>query len=156
MRNVAHAVDVLREMIGLPTLDFNADGLFELVFDGAVSIDIVRVSETEVELSAPVAALDDQLTLERLLELMRANYHGHATGGGRVAVDPRRAAVLYCQRLDVTLLEAHHLEQAFLTFLKYTLYWQGPGADSVAAVRPAETGRPEPETEGEHVTFIHL
>ncbi len=142
MRNVAHAVDVLREMIGLPSLDFNEHGLFELVFDGAVSIDVVRVSEVEVELSAPISALDGHLIAERLGQLLRANYQGHATGGGRLAVDPRRDAVVYCQRLDVTLLEAHQMEQAFLTFLKYTLYWQGPGAEAVAAIQPAEDGAP--------------
>lgn len=135
MRNVDHTVDVLRDMIGQPSLAFNEHGHFELVFDGTVSVDVIRISDTELELATPITTLDEGLREKHLVALLTANYHGNGTGAGRVALDPRDHRALYCERFDVVTLEAHQLEGKLLTFLKYALYWTGMGGSSIRDIR---------------------
>lgn len=158
MRNVDHAVDVLKEMIGLPTLGFE-DGAFELRFDGTVTVAFVRASESEIELSAVLTNIGDDLPREGLAALLAANLNGEGTGPGRLALDPRGGRPVYCGRLDVTRLEAYEFERAILAFLKYVLYWEGPGAEAIAAVRPgSEEAALGPEDVGgaDDFTFIRL
>ena len=43
MKDVNHAIAVLRDLTGLPVLELNANGHLELIFDDKISIDLVRV-----------------------------------------------------------------------------------------------------------------
>lgn len=139
MRNVEHALDVLKELIGLPSLSMTED-VVELQFDGDVVVAIARISDTEIELSTVLEDLAENLTRERMAALLTANYNGYSTGWGRIALDPRDGKAVYCGRLDVSKLDARELEEQILTFLKYTLYWDGPGTDEILAIRESNEG----------------
>ena len=139
MKDVHHTIRVLADQIGLQSLDLGSEGFCEVVFDGTISVNFVAVSDTEMELSTRLPALDQTAVAAGLMAMMTANYHGHGTGAGRLAADPRDFSILYCERLDVTGLEAHTLEARIIQFLKYAAYWTDEGADMVrAAVEGAE------------------
>lgn len=155
MRNVDHALEVLKDLIGLESLAMR-DDIVTLRFDGLIDVSIVRISETEIELSADLEDIGPNPAPERLVALLTANYHGHGTGFGRVALDPRDGKVVFCGRLDVSSLEARELEQAVLAYLKYALYWDGPGTDDVLAARPVAAPVVEPDAASEEFTFLRL
>lgn len=139
MRDFDHAVNVLAEMTGLSNIAREPEGGFELTFAGAIPVSFTKASATEMELSCIVTRLGDALEPAQLVALLTANFLGQGTAAGRLALDPADRRVVYCERLDVTALEAHTLEARVIGFVKHCLYWQKAGADLVlAAARTAE------------------
>src|SRR5262245_2118251 len=130
MKDVNHAIAILRDLTGLPALELNANGHLELIFDDRISIDMVKIDNNHLELSSPldVTDLDD---VGRLQTLLTANYHGSGTGFGRIAMDRRDKSVLICERIDVTLLNQAQFEAWLLGFVKYVAFWLSGEADEV-------------------------
>jgi hypothetical protein len=54
MKDVNHAIAVLRDLTGLPVLELNANGHLELIFDDKISIDLVKIDDNHIELSSPL------------------------------------------------------------------------------------------------------
>jgi Tir chaperone protein (CesT) family len=86
MKDVNHAIAVLRDLTGLPVLELNANGHLELIFDDKISIDLVKIDDNHIELSSPLDIADLE-NVNRLQTLLTANYHGSGTGFGRIAMD---------------------------------------------------------------------
>ena len=71
MRDVDHAIDIIRERTGLTDLTFDACGVAEIVVDDILSIQFVRISGDTLELSTP---LDDVATrVERAARALASN-----------------------------------------------------------------------------------
>src|SRR5262245_25942714 len=117
MKDVNHAIAILRDLTGLPGLELNNNGHLELIFDDRISIDLVKIDDNHIELSSPlyIADLDN---VERLQTLLNANYHGSGTGFARIAIDRRDRTALICERIDVTPLDPGQFEARLLGFVQ--------------------------------------
>lgn len=153
MKDVNHAMSVLRQRAGIADLAFNADGQAELVIERAVSVYVTRVSDAVLEMSARIAALDGRLEREVMERLLVANSLGDGTGHSRLAIDPRTRGALLCERVDVTALEAAPFEARFVAFVRHAAYWQAEGARDVLAGEPADV---PPATESWSANFIRI
>jgi hypothetical protein len=143
MKDVNHAIAILRDLTGLPALELNGNGHLELIFDDKISIDLVKIDDNHIELSSPldIADLDDA---GRLQTLLTANYHGSGTGFGRIAMDRRDKSILICERIDVTPLNPGQFEARLLGFVKYVAFWLSGEADDLL---PAPDHSPAPATD---------
>jgi len=145
MKDVNHAIAILRDLTGLPILELNGNGHLELIFDDRISIDLVKIDDNHIELSSPldIADLDN---VERLRTLLTANYHGSGTGFARIAIDRRDKSALICERIDVTPLDPGQFEARLLGFVKYVAFWLSGEADELMpaaeATAPAPTADP--------------
>ena len=127
MQDVNHALSVLRARAGLAKLDFDAAGNAEIVVEGAMSVYLTRVSETEMELSCRIDPLTGGLNPQVMEQMLMANSLGDGTGAARLAVDPDRKPLL-CQRVDVAPLDAAGFEARLTMFVRLAAYWQTDGA----------------------------
>jgi hypothetical protein len=142
MRDVNEALQAIERSSGISKIAFNEDGVVDIVFDQQISINIVRVDETNLEF---VTYLDMQDLADdpfAMLALLHANYMGAATGSARLALDPRDDDVLLCERIDVKGLDPLQFEERLLAFLNHATFWRSPegrklldsGADRTAAL----------------------
>lgn len=123
MHDTDHAIDALRERIGLPGLSLDGKEAVRLVFDGTIPVDIRRIDATRLELVAPLDSDGRGASAERLAALLTANYLGQATGAARVALDPADGTVLLCERVDVGPLDATGFETRILDFVRHVALW---------------------------------
>jgi Tir chaperone protein (CesT) family len=130
MKDVNHAIAILRDLTGLPALELNANGHLELIFDDKISIDLVKIDDNHIELSSPLD-IPDLGDAGRLQTLLTANYHGSGTGFGRIAMDRRDKSILICERIDVTPLNPGQFEARLLGFVKYVAFWLSGEADEL-------------------------
>ncbi len=158
MKDVHHAVSTLREALKLPLLGFDDNGQFELVFEDFFHIDVVRISDTELELSTILADLDGTLTEARLIALLSANYHGHGTAAARLALNPDDGRVVLCERIDVVPLAADAFEARVLSFLKLAAFWLDEGTVQVldTGSEEAASSIPSQDEQGDDLHFIRV
>jgi Tir chaperone protein (CesT) family len=130
MKDVNHAIAILRDLTGLPVLELNANGHLELIFDDKISIDLVKIDDHHIELSSPLD-INDLENVARLQTLLTANYHGSGTGFARIALDRRDRSALICERIDVTPLDPGQFEARLLGFVKYVAFWLSGEADEL-------------------------
>ncbi len=143
MKDVNHAIAVLRDLTGLPALELNANGHLELIFDDKISIDLVKIDDNHIELSSPLD-INDLENVNRLQTLLTANYHGSGTGFARIAMDRRDRSALICERIDVTPLSPGQFEARLLGFVKYVAFWLSGEADELL---PTTDHAPAPATD---------
>lgn len=125
MQNTFHAVMAIREMTNIHDIDFNMNGHFELIFDGKTAVNFYQIDNQTIEFCTILAEATQTLVPARFEKLLHANYLGHGTGGGRIALDPRDRTLLICERLDVAGLDARMLQSRIERFVSYARMWQG-------------------------------
>lgn len=116
MRDVREALEVLKDLTGLPRLAFDAEGRAEIVVQEALSVYLVRISETEMEIAAHVEADRRQPTDDALRHLLRANAELR-DDGARFALDVAGTPFL-CRRVDVARIEPRDLDRIVLGFAR--------------------------------------
>lgn len=131
MNTVVDALETLKNLLRLDRLSFDDDGQAAIIVENAITIDISRQSETEIEFSTTLDALIGELTLSRLIVLMQANYLGHYTGAARIALDPRDGVPVLCQHVDVQSLDDADLERALVNFIGFATYWLDEGVERI-------------------------
>jgi hypothetical protein len=131
MRNVHDALEAIRTRSGLGALQFDKNGAAELVFDRKISVNVVRIDETHLEFVTYLALPGFSIEALPLRALLHANYLGTATGGGRLALDPRDDELLYCERVDVSSLDEARLERRLLDFVRHAAFWRSEDANQM-------------------------
>ena len=144
MQSVDHAIETLATALKLPGLALNAQDHVEIVVEDLVRIDLLKVSDTELELSTALPDLEGLITPARMQAMLNANCVGAATGAGRLALDPATGRPLYCQRLNVARLDAAGLEVAMMEYTRAALFWLGEGTDTLLDTRAPADGPDQP------------
>ncbi len=138
MQDANHALSVLRNRTKIANLEFDTAGQVELVIEDSLSIFLSRVSDTEIEFSSSIDALDDKISVDVMKAMLTANALGAGTGTARLALDAGTGEALVCDRVDVRLVDAAGFEARFTTFVRTAAFWATDGArDLLAAARPA-------------------
>ena len=146
MKDVNHTIAILRDLTGLPVLELNGNGHLELIFDDKISIDLIKIDDSHIELSAPLD-IADLNNPERLQTLLTANYHGSGTGFARIAIDRRDKSALICERIDVTPLDPGRVRGAAPRLCQICCFLalrRGRRTDAVAGPWPCSGPRSEP------------
>ncbi|WP_187972888.1 type III secretion system chaperone [Aquibium microcysteis] len=130
MRDVRQALETLKDLTGLQQLAFDAGGRAEIVVQDSLSVYLVRISETVMEIAAHVATDRRQPTDGGLRDLLRANADA-GLADARFALDSAGVPFL-CQRVDVAALEPDDLDRILLDFIRRVtrLRQGGPGKAS--------------------------
>jgi hypothetical protein len=128
MHDVNQALEAIRQRSGLAGLQFDRNEAVELVFDDKISINIVRIDDMHLEFVSYLALPDFSVDTGPLRALLHANYLGAASGGGRLALDPRDDELLYCERIDVAGLSEEALEKRLIGFVEHVQFWRAPEA----------------------------
>lgn len=123
MDNTFHAVLAIRELTQLHEIDFNINGHFELIFDEDTAVNFYQIDNQTIELCTLLPNGTQMLTADAYMRLLTANYLGHGTGGGRLALDPRDHSLLVCERLDVAGLDARMLQARLERFIAHAKMW---------------------------------
>eukprot|EP01037_Dinobryon_pediforme_P019269 gene19269-19662_t len=92
MQDANHALSVLRNRTKIADLEFDSFGQVELVIEGSISIFLSRVSDTEIEFSSSIDALDDKIDAGVMKAMLTANALGAGTGTARLALDAATGA----------------------------------------------------------------
>lgn len=120
MRNRHDAFQVLAQAAGLRELRTNADGHAEIIVEKVLRVYISEVDDCEIELSCRLHGFDNTPSSDVLREMLAANA---TLPGGRLSIEPASGTPVLCRRLDIAVLDADDLEQAFWTFLRDAAAW---------------------------------
>lgn len=128
MHSVDHAVTVIGEILGSTGLALNESGQVELVFGEDFTAHLTRVDSTVMELSFPlprlVAAKPSMMRM-----MLCANFLGASTGAGRLALDPEKDEVVYCERWQVAAMTREEVEHRLRDFMFQGGLWLTTGSD---------------------------
>lgn len=142
MQDVNHALANLRQVLGIPTLDFDAAGNLTLVFNGEMLVNMAKIDDTTVELWTGLESIgraDDVSTLRRLLE---SNHLGEGTGFARLALAPNKDDFVLCERICVTPLDDKQFGERIVDFVRYASFWNSTAGRQLPTGR-ASTGSTE-------------
>lgn len=147
MHDVEHALEVIKEAAGLAQLELNANKQAEIKFADGLVAHITQIDKTNLELSFRLPDLAFA-SMGMLRAMMMANFLGAGTGAGRLALDPGKEEILYCERWDVTDIDARNVARKFSEFVLAGGYWLTEGGDRVIAAgeafdRPVVTRDPD-------------
>lgn len=140
MKDVNEALQAIERSSGLAKIAFNADGVVDIVFDKRISINIVRIDDTNLEFVTYLDMSEVAADPFAMRAALHANYIGAATGAARLALDPRDDDLLLCERVDVRGLDPLQFEQRLLGFLNHATFWRsqdGRQLLSTGADKPA-------------------
>ncbi len=138
MRDVNHAIDNLRQLTKLPSLDLDAAGNLTLIFDGTTPLNLAKIDGRTVEVWSELQGLGSTSDAGTLLRLLESNHLGEGTGAARLAVAPGRSTFVLCERIDVEPLSDTQFGERIIGFLKYVTFWNSAvGASSTAPRNPA-------------------
>ncbi|MDO1585063.1 type III secretion system chaperone [Rhizobium oryzicola] len=132
MQDVNHALSVLADTLGIPQLQLNADKQAGIVFTDGLSVYITEIEPGIAEMSFPLRELDHE-SPAIMRAMLAANCLGHGTGAGRLAIDEGNDEALYCERWDVTTMDARQIEQRFSQLSQYGLFWRTEGLELLEA-----------------------
>lgn len=136
MNDVNHTITLLRTLLELPDLELNDDGQAELLLAPEFAAHLTRIDDETLELSFRLPDLDYS-TPEMMAAMLTANFLGSGTGCGRLALDPTKGEVIYCERWPVTEMGAEIVEKRFTEFAKAGAFWLSEGSITlVAQTRP--------------------
>ena len=138
MHDVHQALKSIEQSAGLKKLEFNSAGVAELKFDGEVSIYLVKISDTQLEFVNYLEISGYEADIYVLRALLHANHMGDATGCGRLALDPQDDELMFCERVNVTELDAKAFEARLLEFVKHVTFWLSDDARSKLGPRPQQ------------------
>lgn len=139
MHDVHHAIENLREITQIPDLDFNENGHAELIFNGTVSVDLIRIDDHTLELSTTLTQGRDY-DLAAIQRLLSANYLGDAVGAGRIGLDLVTGRLVFCERVAVKTLDGWQFEERLLAFLKHVAFWRSEAAEIFLTGRSEHAG----------------
>ncbi|MGJ0508301.1 MAG: type III secretion system chaperone [Methylocystis sp.] len=122
MRDIDEAMSELATAAGLADFGFHPNGRATLFFDSTIEVVFIRLDAETLEL-AVYLDLPAPRDADMLRALLHANHLGEATGPGRLALDTQDDAVVFCERLRVTELDAGHLESRLLEFVRHARFW---------------------------------
>lgn len=145
MRDVNHAIDNLRQLTKLPSLDFDAAGNLTLIFDGTTPLNLARIDDKTIEVWSGLKGLGSASDAGTLRLMLESNHLGEGTGSARLAIAPGQDSFVLCERIEVEPLSDTQFADRIIGFLKYVTFWNSAeGAGAVAppstAVSPAELG----------------
>lgn len=130
MHSVEHALSVIAERLGLADLRLNENGQVEIVFGERLTAHVTRTGPDAMELSFRLP----RLTFTRpsmMREMLVANFLGTMTGPGRLAIDPGKEEVVYCERWDLAGMTADDVERRLKSFIGHGTYWLTDGSDDL-------------------------
>lgn len=130
MHTIEHALAVVSERLGLKDLTLNHDGQAELAFADGLKAHVTRISTTVMELSFPLPRLS-YAKPSMMRAMLAANFLGQLTGPGRLAIDPLKEDVVYCERWDVSEMDAAGIERRLVAFIGQGTLWLTKGSDQL-------------------------
>jgi hypothetical protein len=139
MQDVNHAIANLRQVVGIPTIEFDAGGNLTLIFNGETPVNLARVDDKTIEVWTELTGVTaDASTVRRLME---ANHLGEGTGAARLALAPGKDMFVLCERIDVEPLSDTQFADRIVEFLKYATFWNsGEGGRALSGDSGAPSG----------------
>lgn len=130
MQSLHDALQVIARATGLASLEFGANGFAELVIgDGVLSIYLGRAGDSQIELSARIAAFDRAPGPELALLLLEENGR---RSFGRFGVEDDRTVVLG-HRIDAGAATPDALVAALNAFVREVVRLERGGAAALIA-----------------------
>lgn len=108
--------------LSLPPPTEHPKGLFAFELNPQVRVDL-RMGEPGLTLSAVVASLPKQALEDLFLLLMRANYLGRGTGGGKIGLSPDEKSLTLTHDIPYEL-SYDAFKRNVEDFINYLLYWR--------------------------------
>lgn len=124
LRNMHDTVQVIGRAVGIPDLAPNANGTFELVFLGQLSVYFQVVGDTEIEVQLRLGDTGQRLSSEMMTAMLAANLDLRR---GRLAVEPGTDRVVYCGRLNIEHHSADTLMSAVTAIIREGADWKLQG-----------------------------
>lgn len=135
MQDVNHAIANLRRIVGIPTVEFDADGNMTLIFNDEMPINLARIDARTIEIWTELTGLGGGADASTMRRLMEANHLGEGTGAARLALAPGKDQFVLCERVDVEPLNDRQFAERIVEFLKHATFWNSPAGAQASSVR---------------------
>jgi hypothetical protein len=155
MQDINHALSVLAAKLGIASLQLNDNRQAEIVFADGFSLYITEMEAGIAEMSFPLQDLD-YATPAMMRAMLEANCLGQGTGAGRLAIDSGNGEALYCERWDVTAMDARQIETRFTQLTQYGLFWRTEGSALLVEEAGKHEAAASPEVEPEETGELYL
>lgn len=160
MNTVEAAIQDFAEATGLRDLRLDSGGNAALAVEGGPTVYLMKVGDSAVELVARILPPGTTVGPAGLRRALAANASPGDVGRGRLAVDPSDLALLYEERIDVSLIGPGEFGKRFEAFVQSAARWASPefveyllapeteqttDPDDVVDDDDTPTARPEPD-----------
>lgn len=154
VKDVRDALEVLKDITGVATLEFDRLGRAELVIEDYISVYLYRISDHDLELAAYTTTSDRYVSSDQLKALLRLNSLEDGIKEARFALDAKGVPFL-CQRINVHRVEREALDRLVLGFVQTVAKYRDVDLNRLADPgSPMRSGDQPPE--GDMGGFIRV
>lgn len=145
MKDVRDALEVLKDITGVRSLEFDGQGRAQLVVEDYISVYLYRISDRDLELAAYMTTSDRYVSSDQLKALLRLNSIKDGTREARFALDAKGVPFL-CQRINVHLSDKESLDRLVLGFVQDVVKYRDADLSRIADPgSPVRAGDQPPE-----------